>query len=100
MNPFVNSRPSLSQIESTPSSQDGISAELEDLLRSYGTKLIQSCGILLKLYLLSVLRSHFRPQSTIATAMVLFQQFYYVASLRQHALKVFSRVVSVNSRTR
>ena len=55
MNPFVNSRPSLSQIESTPSSQDGISAESEDLLRSYGTKLIQSCGILLKLYRLVVL---------------------------------------------
>ena len=50
MNPFVNSRPSLSQIESTPSSQDGISPELEETLRSYGTKLIQSCGILLKLY--------------------------------------------------
>src|SRR5437667_12427692 len=31
MNPLVNSRPSLSQIESTPSSQDGISTELEEI---------------------------------------------------------------------
>ena len=92
MNPFVNLQPSLSQIESTPSSQDGISSELELSLRSYGTKLIQSCGILLKLLTL-----HFwfngltfvRPQSTIGTAMVLFQQFYYVSSFRQHALKAY-----------
>jgi len=50
MNPFVNSRPALEQIESTPSSQDGISPELETLLRSQGTRLIQACGILLKLF--------------------------------------------------
>jgi len=48
-NPLVNSRPSLEHIESTPSSQDGIPHELEELLKSYGTSLIQSCGILLKL---------------------------------------------------
>ena len=51
MNPFVNARPALSQIDSSPSSQDGISLELEDSLRSHGTNLIQSCGILLKLLL-------------------------------------------------
>src|SRR5277367_2340266 len=90
MNPFVNARPALSQIQSSPSSQDGISQELEDSLRSHGTNLIQSCGILLKLYPPLLLRSadKGRPQSTIATAMVLFHQFYYVASFRQHALKV------------
>jgi len=48
-NPLVNSWPSLEHIESTPSSQDGIPQELEELLQSYGTSLIQSCGILLKL---------------------------------------------------
>jgi len=48
-NPLVNSRPSLEHIESTPSSRDGIPQELEELLQSYGTSLVQSCGILLKL---------------------------------------------------
>ena len=88
MNPFTNPRPSLPQIESTPSSHDGISSDLELSLRSHGAKLIQSCGILLKLYSLQASSWLCGPQSTIATAMVLFQRFYYVASFRQHALKV------------
>jgi hypothetical protein len=48
-NPLVNSRPSLGGIKSTPSSHDGIPLDVEELLRCYGTSLIQSCGILLKL---------------------------------------------------
>jgi hypothetical protein len=48
-NPLVNSRPSLEGIKSTPSSHDGIPLDVEELLRCYGTSLIQSCGILLKL---------------------------------------------------
>jgi hypothetical protein len=39
---------SLSQIESTPSREDGIPQELEDDLRAYGCKLIHEAGILLK----------------------------------------------------
>ena len=39
---------SLSQIERTPSREDGIPAELEEDLRAYGCKLIHQAGILLK----------------------------------------------------
>ena len=41
---------SLTQIEKTPSREDGIPAELEEDLRAYGCKLIQQAGILLKQY--------------------------------------------------
>ena len=39
---------SLRQIEKTPSREDGIPAELEEDLRTYGCKLIQQAGVLLK----------------------------------------------------
>lgn len=39
---------SLSQIEKTPSSMDGIPEVLEEDLRAYGCKLIHQAGILLK----------------------------------------------------
>ena len=38
----------LAQIEKTPSREDGIPAGLEDELRTYGCKLIQQAGMLLK----------------------------------------------------
>lgn len=38
------------------------------------------------------------PQTTIATAMVLFQQYYYVASFRQRALKVVSTLSPSNQK--
>lgn len=41
---------SLSQIEKTPSMQDGVPADLEEDLRTYGCKLIRQAGILLKQY--------------------------------------------------
>lgn len=41
---------SLSQIERTPSHEDGIPADLEEDLRAYGCKLIQQAGVLLKQY--------------------------------------------------
>lgn len=41
---------SLSQVENTPSSQDGIPQGLEEDLRAYGCKLIQQAGILLDQY--------------------------------------------------
>ena len=39
---------SLSQIERTPSREDGIPEDLEEDLRAYGCKLIHQAGILLK----------------------------------------------------
>lgn len=39
---------SLSQIESTPSREDGIPADLEEDLKAYGCKLVHQAGILLK----------------------------------------------------
>ena len=44
---------SLSQIEKTPSNEDGIPRDLEEDLRAYGCKLIHQAGILLKQYDLS-----------------------------------------------
>ncbi|KAG9292132.1 hypothetical protein G9A89_005276 [Geosiphon pyriformis] len=60
------------QLETTPSRKDGISEELEDALRQLGCEFIQSAGILMKL-----------PQVAMATAQVLFQRFFYVASLKK-----------------
>ncbi|KAI7866433.1 cyclin-like protein [Spinellus fusiger] len=70
-NPLV----SLEQLESTVSKEDGIPEALEDDLRNLGGELIQSAGILLKL-----------PQVTMATAQVLFQRFFYMASLKCHGI--------------
>lgn len=41
---------SLSQIERSPSREDGVPADLEEDLRAYGCKLIQQAGLLLKQY--------------------------------------------------
>ncbi|CAG8433547.1 6737_t:CDS:2 [Ambispora gerdemannii] len=60
------------QLETTPSRKDGIPEELEDALRQLGCELVQSAGILMKL-----------PQVAMATAQVLFQRFFYVASLKK-----------------
>jgi hypothetical protein len=40
---------SLEQLEETISRKDGVSEELEEQLRTFGSELIQSAGILLKL---------------------------------------------------
>lgn len=63
---------SLSQIESSPSRQDGIPKTLEDDLRAYGCKLIHQAGILLR-----------QKQVAVATAQILFQRFWFVTSLKQ-----------------
>jgi len=44
----------LSQIEQTPSNEDGIPSNVEDDLRTLGCQLIQQAGILLKQYCLSI----------------------------------------------
>ncbi|KAL1920926.1 uncharacterized protein VTP21DRAFT_11561 [Calcarisporiella thermophila] len=64
------------QLEITPSRRDDIPEDLEDDLRNIGCELIQSAGILLRL-----------PQAAMATAQVLFQRFFYMASLRKYGIK-------------
>jgi len=58
---------SLSQIQTTPSAEDGIPHDLEEDLRAYGCRLIHQAGILLKQYearLMSILlRVHVRAES-------------------------------------
>ncbi|KND01998.1 uncharacterized protein SPPG_02504 [Spizellomyces punctatus DAOM BR117] len=71
-----NSVLTVEQLEQSPSRQDGISQELETELRVFGCELIQSAGILLRL-----------PQVATATAQVLFQRFYYMASLKLVAVR-------------
>ncbi|KAF8590458.1 cyclin-like protein [Ramaria rubella] len=65
----------LAQIAKTPSKEDGIPQEVEDELRTYGCKLIQQAGILLK-----------QNQVAMATAQVLFQRFWYVTSMKQFGI--------------
>ncbi|KAI9302679.1 cyclin-like protein [Cunninghamella echinulata] len=62
---------SIDQLVNTPSRQHGISKQLEEDLRNLGAELIQSAGILLKL-----------PQVAMGTAQVLFQRFFFMASLK------------------
>jgi hypothetical protein len=45
---------SLSQIEATPSREDGIPHDLEEDLRAYGCKLIHQAGVLLKQYVFTI----------------------------------------------
>jgi len=66
---------SLSQIQRTPSKEDGIPADLEEDLRAYGCKLIQQAGVLLK-----------QKQVAMATAQILFQRFWYVTSMKQFGI--------------
>ncbi|KAF8162926.1 cyclin-like protein [Crassisporium funariophilum] len=63
---------SLSQIEKTPSREDGVPEDLEEDLRAYGCKLIHQAGILLK-----------QKQVAVAAAQILFQRFWYVTSMKQ-----------------
>ncbi|KAI8820265.1 cyclin-L1, partial [Fimicolochytrium jonesii] len=71
-----NSVLTVEQLQTTPSMDDGIPKELEYELRVLGCELIQSAGILLRL-----------PQVSMATAQVLFQRYYYVASMRVAAVR-------------
>ncbi|CDH56764.1 cyclin-like protein [Lichtheimia corymbifera JMRC:FSU:9682] len=70
-----NAIATLEQLENVPSRKEGISEEQEEQLRMFGCELIQSAGILLKL-----------PQVAMGTAQVLFQRFYYMASLKQFGI--------------
>ncbi|KAG0644309.1 cyclin-like protein [Tuber brumale] len=63
------------QLASSPSQADGVPADFETSLRWAGSELIQGAGILLRL-----------PQKTVATAIVLFQRFYLISSMRSCAI--------------
>ncbi|KAG0039294.1 hypothetical protein BGZ82_008898 [Podila clonocystis] len=69
----------LEQLQQTPSREDGITEEQEDNMRQLGCHFIQTAGILLKL-----------PQVAMATAQILFQRFFYLASLRKFAVRDIS----------
>ncbi|KAG5463042.1 MAG: cyclin-like protein [Olpidium bornovanus] len=75
--PLLNTIASPDQLREPPSGADGVPARLEFDMRDIGCELIQTAGILLKL-----------PQVTMATAQVLFQKFFYVASARKFAVRV------------
>ncbi|CAO3586245.1 unnamed protein product [Absidia cylindrospora] len=62
---------SIDQLTCSPFRRDHIPEELEDDLRNFGAELIQCAGILLKL-----------PQVAMASAQVLFQQFFFMASFK------------------
>ncbi|KAH9030638.1 cyclin-like protein [Lactarius pseudohatsudake] len=66
---------SLSQIQSTPSAQDGVPHSIEEDLRAYGCKLIHQAGILLN-----------QKQVAVATAQIILQRFFYVSSLKQFSV--------------
>lgn len=68
---------SVEQIYSPPSRQDGVPAELESDLRVAGCMLIQEAGVMLSL-----------PQSTMATAQVVFHRFFYVSSMMSFGVYV------------
>lgn len=68
---------SVEQIHTTPSRQDGVPAEVEGDLRVAGCMLIQEAGVMLSL-----------PQSTMATAQVIFHRFFYVSSMQSFGVNV------------
>lgn len=65
--------------ERTPSFLDGLDPQTEFELRVWGTELIQTSGILLKL-----------PQVSMATGQVLFQRFYYCKSFVRYDMETFA----------
>ncbi|KAM9977197.1 hypothetical protein ACTFIR_011055 [Dictyostelium discoideum] len=67
------------EIQNSPSRKDGISFEIEDNLRRYGTEVIQEAGILLEL-----------PQATTVTGQVIFQRFYCRKSLKEYDVKTLA----------
>ncbi|KAF9430222.1 hypothetical protein BGZ94_007842 [Podila epigama] len=71
----------LEQLQSSPSREDGFTEEQEDHLRQLGCHFIQTTGILMKLHV---------PQVAMATAQILFQRFFYLASLRKFAVRDIS----------
>ncbi|KAJ2040852.1 hypothetical protein H4S03_000760 [Coemansia sp. S3946] len=64
------------QIAQSPSQRQGMSQALELDMRVYGCHLIEAAGIVLRV-----------PQVVMASAQVLFQRFYYLASFQDYSLR-------------
>ncbi|KAJ2785255.1 hypothetical protein GGI18_003360, partial [Coemansia linderi] len=64
------------QIVQSPSQRQGMSQTLELDLRAYGCHLVEAAGIVLRV-----------PQVVMASAQVLFQRFYYLASFQDYPLR-------------
>lgn len=73
---LLNTVVSYDQLSSTPSRKDKVPEQLETDLRTLGCELIQTAGILLRL-----------PQVAMASAQVLFQRFFYVASAKKFGVR-------------
>ncbi|KAJ1951520.1 hypothetical protein EC988_004022 [Linderina pennispora] len=65
-----------SQILQSPSQERGMTRELESDMRAYGCHLIESSGIVLRV-----------PQVVMASAQIMFQRFYYLASFTEFSLR-------------
>ncbi|KIL00672.1 hypothetical protein PAXRUDRAFT_821470 [Paxillus rubicundulus Ve08.2h10] len=75
MTPDLVPLASPSQIERTPSREEGVSQELEEDLRAFGCKFIHEAGVLLK-----------QKQVAVATAQILYQKFWYTSSMKQFSI--------------
>ncbi|ORX67086.1 cyclin-like protein, partial [Linderina pennispora] len=60
----------------SPSQKRGMTRELESDMRAYGCHLIESSGIVLRV-----------PQVVMASAQIMFQRFYYLASFTEFSLR-------------
>jgi len=70
------------QLQQSPSSQDGVTSNLESQLRRYGCDIISEAVVLLSL-----------PQGVACTAQVLLHRFYCKRSLSQFDVKVMAMAV-------
>ncbi|KAF9228660.1 cyclin-like protein [Gyrodon lividus] len=75
MTPDLVPLATFSQIERTPSREEGVPQELEEDLRAFGCKLIHEAGVLLK-----------QKQVAVATAQILYQKFWYTSSMKQFSI--------------
>ncbi|KAJ1799926.1 hypothetical protein LPJ59_001481 [Coemansia sp. RSA 2399] len=66
----------LEQISASPSETQGLPKDLETDMRAYGCHLIEAAGIVLRV-----------PQVVMASAQILFQRFYYLASFQDFSLR-------------
>ncbi|KAJ1772456.1 hypothetical protein LPJ74_001547 [Coemansia sp. RSA 1843] len=66
----------LEQIGASPSEIRGLPKDLEVDMRTYGCHLIEAAGIVLRV-----------PQVVMASAQILFQRFYYLASFQDFSLR-------------
>jgi len=81
----------LPQIVTSPSKRDGLPRDVEADLRVGGCMLIQEAGIMLELQVgcpTGRITTNNRPQSTMATAQVLFHRFFYVSSMLSFSVNV------------